>query len=72
MGIVRVLAVVAAIIVNLMKYAQELADKRKKEEYQKDVESIEENPLDYANERYGSKLPNSATEKRDLSGDNAK
>lgn len=72
MGIVKILAVVATIIVNLMKYAQELADKRKKEEYQKDVESIEENPLDYANKRYGSKLPNSGTEEGNLPGDNAK
>lgn len=59
MNVLALVTALANIVLQLLDFAKKQLSKKRQEEYRNDVKSIEEDPISYANKRYGSGLPDS-------------
>ena len=66
MNVLALVTALANIVIQLLDFAKKQLSKKRQEEYRDDVKGIEEDPISYANKRYGSGLSNgkSSTELR--------
>ena len=59
MNVLALVTALANIVLQLLDFAKKQLSKKRQEEYRSDVKSIEEDPISYANKRYGNSLSDS-------------